>query len=187
VLCSAPGLGAPGGAGGVARPARCPAKDVDGDPDEDYEDAANADHREHPVVHDLPVWVVPMDPDVSSACGGLEGGVGGPGQAGRQVGGGEGGELGQVAGGAGAPALRAHRVGHRPAGGAAPDYAGLAAGLHPEAVRPLAVHVPSPDDPLVLVAGVGQAGPALLHVRRAQPVGRHRRLHYGPATHRGTQ
>ena len=43
-----------------------------------------------------------------------------------------------------------------------------------------------PDDPLVLVAGVGQAGPALLHVRRAQPVGRHRRLHYGPATHRGT-
>ena len=25
-----------------------------------------------------------------------------------------------------------------------PDYAGLAAGLHPEAIRPLAVHVPSP-------------------------------------------
>ena len=32
-------------------------KDVDGDPDEDNKDAADADHREHPVVHYLAIWV----------------------------------------------------------------------------------------------------------------------------------
>ena len=30
-------------------------KDVDGDPDKDDEDAPDADHRKHPVVHYLPV------------------------------------------------------------------------------------------------------------------------------------
>lgn len=49
------------GGGWVVRSTRSLAKNVDGDPDEDDEDATDAYHREHPVVHYLAIWIISVD------------------------------------------------------------------------------------------------------------------------------